>query len=150
MDPVCDLVLPCRDEAAALTALLPAVPPEFAVVGVDNGSVDGTAQLARRLGASVVEEPVAAYGAAVHAGLIAAARGYAAFMDGDDSFDPAELTPMVEDVRSGRADLAGGRRRPVSRGVWPWHGRLGNGLIVWSLRRRIGMDAHGIAPIRIC
>ncbi|KQW43135.1 glycosyltransferase [Nocardioides sp. Root1257] len=147
---MCDLVLPCRDEAAALTLLLPTVPPQFAVIVADNGSVDGTAEVARRLGATVVSESAPGYGAAVHAGLLAATRDYVAFMDGDDSFDPAELLPMLEDVRSGRADLAVGRRRPVDRGVWPWHARLGNGLIVWWLRRRIGMAAHDIAPIRIC
>ena len=150
MQPVCDLILPCRDEAAALTALLPAVPPEFAVIVADNGSVDGTADVARSLGALVVTESTPGYGAAVHAGLLAATSEYVAFMDGDDSFDPAELLPMLEDVRSGRADLAVGRRRPQSRRVWPWHARLGNGLIVWWLRRRIGMQAHDIAPIRIC
>ena len=150
MQSVCDLILPCRDEAAALTALLPAVPPEFAVIVADNGSVDGTADVARSLGARVVTESTPGYGAAVHAGLLAATSEYVAFMDGDDSFDPAELLPMLEDVRSGRADLAVGRRRPQSRRVWPWHARLGNGLIVWWLRRRIGMQAHDIAPIRIC
>ena len=150
MQPVCDLILPCRDEAAALTALLPAVPPEFAVIVADNGSVDGTADVARSLGALVVTESTPGYGAAVHAGLLAATSEYVAFMDGDDSFDPAELLPMLEDVRSGRADLAVGCRRPQSRRVWPWHARLGNGLIVWWLRRRIGMQAHDIAPIRIC
>jgi glycosyltransferase involved in cell wall biosynthesis len=147
--PVCDLVLPCRDEGPALESLLPAVPSEFAVIVVDNGSTDDTADVARRLGATVVTEAKAGYGAACHAGLLAATRDHVAFMDGDDSFDPVELLPMLEDVRSGRADLAVGRRRPVSRGVWPWHARLGNGLIVWWLRRRIGMDAHDIAPIRI-
>ena len=148
-EPVCDLVLPCRDEGPALAALLPQVPPEFAVIVVDNGSSDDTAEIARRLGATVVTESRAGYGAAVHAGLLAATRDHVAFMDGDDSFDPTELLAMLDDVRSGRADLAVGRRRPVSRGVWPWHARLGNGLIVWWLRRRIGMDAHDIAPIRI-
>jgi glycosyltransferase involved in cell wall biosynthesis len=150
MEPDCDLVLPCRDEAAALAALLPKVPDAFAVVVVDNGSRDGTAQVARRLGATVVTEDRPGYGAAVHAGLLAARREYVAFMDGDGSFDPAELLPLVEDVRSGRADLAVGRRRPVRRGVWPWHARAGNGLVVWWLRRRIGMAAHDIAPIRVC
>ena len=53
----CDLVLPCRDEAAALRTLLPAVPAGFAVVVVDNGSTDGTAEVARQLGARVVHEP---------------------------------------------------------------------------------------------
>jgi glycosyltransferase involved in cell wall biosynthesis len=150
MDPVCDLVLPCRDEAPALAALLPAVPAPFAVVVVDNGSRDGTADVARRLGATVVTEPTPGYGAAVHAGLVAATREYVAFIDGDDSFDPAELLPLLEDVRSGRADLAVGRRRPIGRGVWPWHARAGNALIVWWLRRRIGLAVHDIAPVRVC
>ncbi|MGB0099558.1 MAG: glycosyltransferase family 2 protein [Nocardioides sp.] len=150
MEPVCDLVLPCRDEAPALAGLLPRVPEEFAVVVADNGSRDGSADVARRLGATVVSEPTPGYGAAVHAGLLAATREYVAFMDGDGSFDPAELLPLLEDVRSGRADLAVGRRRPVRRGVWPWHARAGNGLVVWWLRRRIGMAAHDIAPMRVC
>lgn len=149
-DPVCDLVLPCRDEAAALAGLLPEVPPQFAVIVVDNGSRDGTAEVARRLGATVVAEPRPGYGAAVHAGLVAATRPHVAFVDGDGSFDPAELLALLDDVRTGRADLAVGRRRPVRGGVWPWHARAGNALVVWWLRRRIGMDAHDIAPARVC
>lgn len=149
MDPVCDLVLPCKDEAPALVALLPQVPDRFAVIVVDNGSTDDTARVARELGATVVEEHVPGYGAAVHAGLLAARHDLVAFMDGDGSFDPAELLPMVEEVRSGRADLAVGRRRPVRRGVWPWHARAGNALIVAWLRRRIAMPAHDIAPMRV-
>lgn len=147
--PVCDLVLPCRDEAPALAALLPRVPPEFAVVVVDNGSTDGTAEVARRLGARVVPEPVPGYGSAVHSGLLAATHDHVAFMDGDGSFDPEELLPLLEDVRSGRYDMAVGRRRPVRRGVWPWHARAGNALILAWLRRRIGVDVHDIAPIRV-
>ncbi|MEV7431363.1 glycosyltransferase family 2 protein [Nocardioides sp. NPDC092400] len=147
--PVCDLVLPCRDEAPALADLLPRVPEEFAVVVVDNGSSDGTADVARRLGATVVHEPVPGYGSAVHSGLLAATHDYVAFMDGDGSFDPAELLPLLEDVRSGRYDMAVGRRRPVGRGVWPWHARAGNAVILAWLRRRIGTDVHDIAPIRV-
>jgi glycosyltransferase involved in cell wall biosynthesis len=150
VETVCDLVLPCRDEAAALTALLPRIPGTFRVVVVDNGSRDATAAVARDLGATVVTEATPGYGAAVHAGLLAASAEYVAFMDGDGSFDPADLLPLLDDVRSGRADLAVGRRRPVGRGVWPWHARLGNHLVAWWLRRRIGMAAHDIAPIRVC
>jgi glycosyltransferase involved in cell wall biosynthesis len=150
VETVCDLVLPCRDEAAALVDLVPKVPDRFAVVVVDNGSSDGTAEVAARCGARVVAEPTPGYGAAVHTGLAAATREYVAFMDGDGSFDPADLLPLLDEVVSGRADLAVGRRRPVSPGVWPWHARLGNGLVVWWLRRRIGMAAHDIAPIRVC
>src|SRR4051794_12900312 len=147
---LCDLVLPCRDEAPALAALLPEVPDRFRVIVVDNGSRDGTADVARRLGATVVTESTPGYGAAVHAGLTAATADLVAFMDGDGSFDPAELLPLVEDVRSGAADLAVGRRRSSGRGVWPWHARAGNALIVAWLRWRIGLPAHDIAPMRVC
>jgi glycosyltransferase involved in cell wall biosynthesis len=149
MRAVCDLVLPCRDEAPALTALLPQIPSQFAVIVVDNGSVDSTQDVARRLGAKVVVEPVPGYGSAVHAGLLAGECEFVAFMDGDDSFDPLDLLPLLDDVRSDRVDLAVGRRRPVGRGVWPWHARLGNALVVAWLRHRIAMPAHDIAPMRV-
>lgn len=146
---MCDLILPCRDEAPALIALLPRVSEELAVIVVDNGSRDGTAAVARRLGATVVTESRPGYGAAVHAGLLAATREHVAVMDGDGSFDPADLLPLLADVRGGRADLAVGRRRPVRRGVWPWHARVGNAIVVWWLRRRAGLAVHDVAPMRV-
>lgn len=146
----CDLILPCRDEAAALAGLLPIVPEAFAVIVVDNGSRDGTADVARAHGALVVHEPVPGYGAAVHAGLQVARQEHVAVMDGDGSFDPRDLLPLLEEVRSGRADLAVGRRRPVGRGAWPWHARAGNALVVGWLRRRIALPVRDIAPIRVC
>ncbi|WP_224273581.1 glycosyltransferase family 2 protein [Nocardioides lacusdianchii] len=149
-DTVCDLVLPCRDEAPALAALLARVPAEFSVVVVDNGSRDGTAEVAAGLGARVVVEPTPGYGSAVHAGMLAATHDYVAVMDGDGSFDPTDLRRLLADVREDRADMSVGRRRPTGRGVWPWHARLGNALIVAWLRRSIGMDAHDIAPMRVC
>lgn len=146
---VCDVVIPCRDEAPALPPLLARLPPGFSPVVVDNGSRDGTAEVARDLGARVVVEPTPGYGAAVHAGVLAATAGYVAVMDGDGSMDPVQLVPLLDDVASGRADMAVGRRRPVRRGVWPWHARAGNVLVLWWLRRRIGMDLHDIAPMRV-
>jgi glycosyltransferase involved in cell wall biosynthesis len=146
---ICDLVVPCRDEAPALAALLARVPAEFAVIVVDNGSRDGTADVARRLGARVVVEPVPGYGSAVHAGMAASTRDYVAVMDGDGSFDPCDLLPLLADVHADRADLAVGRRRPTEPGVWPWHARLGNALITRWLRRSIEMNAHDIAPVRV-
>ena len=145
-----DLILPCRDEGPALRLLLPRVPDGFCVIVVDNGSSDDTAAVARDLGALVVTESRPGYGAAVHAGLLAATADHVAFMDGDGSFDPHELVPMVAAVAEGRADIAVGRRRPVSSGVWPWHARVGNSIIVAWLRRRIRMAAHDIAPMRVC
>jgi len=146
----CDLILPCRDEAPALAALLEQVPASLAVTVVDNGSSDDTSGVARANGATVVVERIAGYGAAVHAGLESATREFVAFMDGDGSFDPREVLPLLDDVRSGRADLAVGRRRPSGRGVWPWHARAGNALVVLWMRRSVGLPVHDIAPLRVC
>ena len=150
MLPVCDLVLPCRDEGPALREVLPDVPDDFAVIVVDNGSTDDTADVARALGATVVREERTGYGAAVHAGVLAATHDFLAVMDGDGSFDAHDLRALLDDVRAGRADLATGRRRPVGRGVWPWHARAGNTVVLWWLRRRIALPVHDIAPMRVC
>jgi glycosyltransferase involved in cell wall biosynthesis len=150
MDPTCDLVLPCKDEGRALEGLLPRIPEPWRVIVVDNGSHDDTAAVAARLGARVVTEARPGYGAAVHAGVEASKAEYLAVMDGDASFDPDDLAPLLELVRSGQADMAVGRRRPVSRGVWPWHARFGNALVVGLMRRRIGLSVRDIAPLRVC
>jgi glycosyltransferase involved in cell wall biosynthesis len=150
MTALCDLVLPCRDEGPALRQLLPVVPEEFAVIVVDNGSTDDTGKVARELGATVVKEARPGYGAAVHAGVLAATSDHVAVMDGDGSFDPVDLLALLDEVRAGSSDLATGRRRPVQRGVWPWHARAGNRLVLWWLRRRTGLPVHDIAPMRVC
>jgi glycosyltransferase involved in cell wall biosynthesis len=150
MPVACDLVLPCKDEGPALRLLLPTVPGCFAVIVVDNGSADDTADVARELGATVVPEPQPGYGAAVHAGVLAAGADLVAVMDGDGSFDPQDLLTLVNAVHEGRSDLATGRRRPVSRGLWPWHARAGNSVVLWWLRRRTGLPVHDIAPMRVC
>ena len=146
---MCDVIIPCRDEAPALPDLLARMPAGFHPIVVDNGSRDATAAVAHSLGATVVSEPRAGYGAAVHAGLEAATADFVAVIDGDGSMDPAELVSLLDDVVTGRADLAVGRRRPSARGVWPWHARAGNALVLWWLRRRIGMPLHDIAPMRV-
>ncbi len=120
------------------------------MIVVDNGSRDGTAIVAGDLGARVVIEPTPGYGAAVQAGIEASTADFVAVMDGDGSFDPEQLLPLLNEVATGRADLAVGRRRPVRRDVWPWHARTGNALITAWLRYRIRMDAHDIAPMRVC
>jgi len=60
------------------------------------------------------------------------------------------LLPLLELVRRGEATMAVGRRRPVARGVWPWHARAGNLVLAWWLRRRTGLPVHDIAPMRVC
>jgi len=146
----CDVVLPCRDEARALPAVFADWPKGLRPIVVDNGSVDETAQVARDHRAEVVVETLPGYGAAVHAGVLAARAPYVAVLDGDGSMTPAELLPLLELVRSGEVTMAVGRRRPVSRGVWPWHARAGTLLLAWWLRRRTGLPVHDIAPMRVC
>ncbi|MBW9205434.1 glycosyltransferase family 2 protein [Mumia sp. zg.B53] len=147
---VCDLVVPCRDEARALPEALAHVPERFSVIVVDNGSRDGTAEVARELGARVVHEAVAGYGAAVDAGVRASRAPYVAVMDGDGSMDAADLDPLLDAVLAGRATMALGRRRPVSSGVWPWHARAGTTLLAAWIRRSTGLALHDLAPMRVC
>jgi glycosyltransferase involved in cell wall biosynthesis len=143
-----EVVLPCLDEAEALPFVLSSLPPGWPVLVVDNGSTDGTADVARALGARVVREPRPGYGAAVHTGLVNARAELVAFLDGDGSLDPGVLPAMVDAVASGVVDIAVGRRVPAGAGVWPWHARAGNLLIAAILRRR-GAPVHDIAPIRV-
>ncbi len=150
MDLDCDLVIPCRDEAAALPGVLALVPDGMGVIVVDNGSTDGTAEVGASLGARVVHEPRPGYGAAVHAGVEAATATYLAVLDGDGSMDPRQLLPLLEDVRCGRSSMACGRRRPATSGIWPWHARAGNAAVLAWLRHRTGLSVHDIAPVRVC
>ena len=87
VDPIVDVVLPCLDEAAALPGVLAGLPTGWRAIVVDNGSSDGSAAVARGLGALVVSEPRRGYGAAVHAGLLAATAPLVATCDADGSLD---------------------------------------------------------------
>jgi len=145
MDQV-DVVLPCLDEAAALPAVLAALPAGYHAIVVDNGSTDGSPEVAAAHGATVVHEQRRGYGAAVHTGLEKARSEVVCFLDADGSLDPAELVPLVAAVSAG-AQLAVGRRVPVQRGVWPWHARAGNHVLATILRRR-GLPVSDIAPAR--
>ncbi|MGB7505335.1 MAG: glycosyltransferase, partial [Mycobacterium sp.] len=92
------VVLPCLDEAASLPGVLAALPTGYRALVVDNNSTDDTADVARRHGAQVVAESRPGYGAAVHAGVVAATTPIVAVLDGDGSLDPAELPRLVDDV----------------------------------------------------
>lgn len=141
-----DVVLPCLDEAAALPGVLAALPPGYRALVVDNGSRDGSPEVAAAHGAKVVGEPRRGYGAAVHTGLQSATTEIVCFADCDGSLDPAALPGLVAQVRGG-VDLAVGRRVPTAPGAWPWHARAGNALIA-ALLRRGGVPVHDIAPVR--
>ncbi|GAA4393423.1 glycosyltransferase family 2 protein [Tsukamurella soli] len=144
--PEVTVILPCRNEADSIAAVIDAVPAGFATLVVDNGSTDATAARALRAGAAVVTEPRPGYGHAVHAGVLAARSPIVCTLDGDGSMDPGELAPLIEAVRSG-ADLAVGRRRAQA-GSWPWHARAGSLLIARRLRSRFGVAVHDIGPMR--
>lgn len=135
-----DVVLPCLDEAAALPWVLGRLPAGFRAIVVDNGSTDGSAEVAARHGAHVVREPRRGFGAACHAGLVAATADIVCFMDADASLDPAELPGVVRLLDT--ADLALGRRRPSTPRAWPPHARIGNALVA----RRFGL--RDIGPMR--
>ena len=146
-----DVVLPCLDEAAALPWLLGRMPDGYRPIVADNGSTDGSPELARALGARVITVPRRGYGAAVHAGLLAAdpADGVVCVLDADGSFDPAELPALAAPVRAGAADLVVGRRRPTVRSAWPAHARLGNAVLAHRVRRATGLPVHDIGPMRV-
>ena len=141
------VVLPCLNEAEALPGVLAAVPDGYRPLVVDNNSTDGTAEVARAHGAEVVTERRPGYGAAVHAGIVAAAPPIVAVLDADGSLDPAELPALVAELDG--ADLVIGRRRPVAGLHWPWHARLGNAVVCRRLRARYRLPVHDIAPMRV-
>ncbi|MET8830508.1 glycosyltransferase family 2 protein [Streptomyces sp. NPDC004610] len=143
-----DVVLPCLNEAEALPWVLARIPEGWRAVVVDNGSTDGSAEIARALGARVVPEPRRGFGAACHTGLSAATAGIVCFCDCDASLDPALLVPFVAELRSGGADLVLGRRRPRGRGAWPAHARAGNLALARMLRHRTGLRLHDLGPLR--
>ncbi|MGW5564212.1 glycosyltransferase family 2 protein [Streptomyces tendae] len=146
--PDVDVVLPCLNEAGALPWVLARVPAGWRALVVDNGSTDGSADLARSLGATVVTEPRRGFGAACHAGLTAATADVVCFCDCDASLDPGLLAPFVEEIRAGTSDLVLGRRRPRTRGAWPVHARAGNLALARMLRHRTGLRLHDLGPLR--
>lgn len=143
-----DVVLPCLDEAAALPWVLGRIPAGYRALVADNGSTDGSAEVAVACGAEVVHVAQRGFGAACAAGLAAATATYVCFLDADGSLDPAELPTVLAPVLAGRADLVLGRRVPSGRGAWPLHARLGNAVLARSLRRRTGYSLRDLGPMR--
>jgi glycosyltransferase involved in cell wall biosynthesis len=143
-----EVVLPCLDEAGALPWVLSRLPAGYRAIVADNGSTDGSAQIAAEHGATVVHVPQRGFGAAAHAGLSAATADVVCFCDADGSMDPAQLPRVADPVLAGDADLVLGRRRPTSRGAWPVHARVANTALGVMLRRRTGLRLHDLGPMR--
>ncbi len=147
-----DVVLPCLDEAQALPWVLGRMPAGYRPIVADNDSTDGSAAVAQAHGARVVQARPRGFGAACHAGLAAADHedGIVCFLDADGSFDPQQLSRVVDPLLAGSADLVLGRRRSTQSGAWPLHARLGNAEVARQLRRRTGLRIHDLGPMRAC
>ncbi|MGH9212134.1 MAG: glycosyltransferase family 2 protein [Acidimicrobiales bacterium] len=124
------------------------MPDGYRPIVVDNGSGDGSGDLARRLGATVVSEPRRGFGAACAAGLAEATAPIVAFCDADASLDPHHLPTVVSPVARGDADIVLGARRPTRRGVWPPHARLANRYLARRVRRATGVSLTDLGPMR--
>jgi glycosyltransferase involved in cell wall biosynthesis len=146
-------VIPALDEAAAIRGVVQAIPRDLVheVIVVDNGSGDGTAEVARAAGARVILEPQRGYGAAcLHGALAAPPTDILVFLDGDGSDDPTEMPRLVQPILSGQADFVLGSRTTGEgdqRGLTPQQ-RVGN-LVVTSLVRLLyGLTLTDIGPFR--
>ncbi len=143
-----DVIFPVLNEAGNLPWLLERLPEGFRAIVVDNGSTDGSANVALSYGATVVHEPVRGFGSACWAGLSAATADVVCFMDADGSLDPKYLEELIEVVVSAKADLVVARRIP-DKGAWPLHTRLANRVIALQLNRRFGTNLHDLGPMRV-
>lgn len=143
------MVLPCLDEAAALSGVLAGLPFGWRAIVVDNGSTDASADVARALGALVVAESRRGYGSAVHAGLLAATADLVATCDADGSLSLADLPALAAPVLNGTADLVLGRRMPRPLGAWPLHARVANRVLARRVRVASGLRLHDLGPIRV-
>ncbi len=147
---IVDLVLPCLDEAAALPRVLAGLPEGYRAIVVDNGSRDGSAEVAAALGAHVVHESRPGYGAACHRGLLEATADVVAFCDADASFDLRHLPTVTAAVIVAEADLVLGRRVPATAGAWPWHARLANRVLAVPMSAAARTPLHDLGPMRAC
>jgi len=145
---VIDVILPVLNEREALPWVFERMPEGYAPLVVDNGSSDGSGELAESLGARVVREPTPGFGAACYAGLTAAASAVVCFMDCDASFDPRELPRVADPVRDGSADLMLGARQRTDKGAGPVHARAANALLAFELRRRTKLALSDLGPMR--
>ena len=132
------IVMPCLDEAETLATCISKANRFLALSGVigevviaDNGSTDGSQEIARSLGARVVDVPRRGYGAALQAGIVASHGRFVAMGDSDDSYDFEGLMPFVVKLRDG-FDLVMGNRFQggIKPGAMPpLHRYLGNPVL---------------------
>lgn len=125
------IVMPCLNEVRTLGTCIDKAKTAIAelnlkgeIVVADNGSVDGSVELARNLGATVVPATKKGYGAALIAGMKAAKGHYLVMGDADNSYDFREAVPMVEKLQHGYDLVMGSRLRgTILPGAMPWKNR---------------------------
>jgi glycosyltransferase involved in cell wall biosynthesis len=144
---VIDVILPVLNEREALPMVLRAMPRGYRPIVADNGSDDGSGDVARELGATVVVEPRRGFGAACYAGLVASQSDIVCFMDCDGSLDPRDLPLVADPVATQAADLVMGARR-LERGAMPPHAQVANKVLAFELRRRTGNKLTDLCPMR--
>jgi len=132
------ILMPCLNEALTLATCIGKARGFLARSGVqgevliaDNGSTDGSQDIARRCGARVVDVSVRGYGAALIHGIRAAKGRYVIMGDSDDSYDFDHLEPFVEKLRAGNALVMGNRfLGGIKPGAMPpLHRYLGNPVL---------------------
>jgi glycosyltransferase involved in cell wall biosynthesis len=147
------VVIPTYNEAQAIGLVLRDIPAELVeqVIVVDSNSTDGTAEIARKMGAEVLHEPRRGYGRACLTGLAAAnAPDVVLFLDGDYSDRPAEISRLLEPLRDGTADMVIGSRLAGERtaGAMPWHAVIGNRLAARLIAFLSGVRLTDLGPFR--
>jgi glycosyltransferase involved in cell wall biosynthesis len=158
--PFVSVVIPCLNEArsieeSVLRARRALEENGFRgeVIVADNGSTDGSPELAAAAGARVVEEKRRGYGSAYLAGFAAARGDYIVMADADLTYDFAEIPRFVEQLEAGAELVMGNRMANIKPGAMPWHHRyIGNPLLTGTLNLffRTGVsDAHcGMRAVR--
>ena len=148
------ILMPCLNEAETVTTcvrkahgLLERMGIDGEVVVADNGSTDGSPELAVKAGARVVSVAQKGYGSALIGGINAARGKFVIMADADDSYDFSQLDAFVESLRAGNTMVIGHRfRGGIRRGAMPFlHRYLGNPVLSFAGRllfsSRIG-DFH--------
>ena len=147
------VIIPTHNEAQAIGRVLTELPSHLVteVVVVDSNSNDGTADIARKLGARVVQEPRRGYGRACLTGLANVnSPEVVVFLDGDYSDRPSELPILLAPIVNGRADITLGSRLGPKRipGALPWHSAFGNRLAAALINLRYGLKISDLGPFR--
>jgi glycosyltransferase involved in cell wall biosynthesis len=147
------VIIPTHNEAQAIGSVLADLPSNLVteVIVVDSNSTDGTPDLARRMGAQVIQEPRRGYGRACLTGLANTENpDVVVFLDGDYSDRPSELPILLAPIVEGRADITLGSRLQERRsaGALPWHQVFGNRLAASLIRLLYGLQISDLGPFR--